>query len=185
MYFISLSFSPFRGVYLLFLWPFSLWPFLLPETFELDLQGPVFSHEPPHKVEFSNSTGGHVECSGNGSPQAEVSRNIYFLFLFSLSPIILLFTIHKWIVWKVSKTSRPAHHHELIQFSTKIWIGNRNVTIKWGMLRSFGGHGKINNLVFIQSSVVISLLLLLLLLLMLFFIKFHLLATINRNFTRK
>lgn len=38
----------------------------------LDLQGPVFSHEPPHKVEFSNSTGGHIECSGHGSPEPEV-----------------------------------------------------------------------------------------------------------------
>lgn len=43
-------------------------------TYELDLQGPVFSHEPPHKVEFSNSTGGHIECSGHGSPQPEVSK---------------------------------------------------------------------------------------------------------------
>lgn len=41
-------------------------------TFELDLQGPVFSHEPPHKVEFSNNTGGHIGCSGHGSPQPEV-----------------------------------------------------------------------------------------------------------------
>lgn len=40
----------------------------------LDLQGPVFSHEPPHKIEFSNNTGGHIECSGHGSPQPEVSR---------------------------------------------------------------------------------------------------------------
>lgn len=38
----------------------------------LDLQGPVFSHEPPHKIEFSNNTGGHIECSGHGSPQPEV-----------------------------------------------------------------------------------------------------------------
>ncbi|XP_031619714.1 Down syndrome cell adhesion molecule-like protein Dscam2 isoform X2 [Contarinia nasturtii] len=40
--------------------------------FTLDQQGPIFSHEPPHKVEFSNSTGGHIECSGHGSPQPEV-----------------------------------------------------------------------------------------------------------------
>lgn len=38
----------------------------------MDLQGPVFSHEPPHKVEFSNNTGGHIGCSGHGSPQPEV-----------------------------------------------------------------------------------------------------------------
>lgn len=41
-------------------------------TSTLELQGPVFSHEPPHKVEFSNSTGGHIECFGQGSPQPEV-----------------------------------------------------------------------------------------------------------------
>lgn len=43
-------------------------------TSGLDLQGPVFSHEPPHKIDFSNSTGGHIECSGHGSPQPEVSE---------------------------------------------------------------------------------------------------------------
>lgn len=43
-------------------------------TLGLDLQGPVFSHEPPHKNDFSNSTGGHIECSGHGSPQPEVSE---------------------------------------------------------------------------------------------------------------
>lgn len=47
--------------------------FFFAGTFELDLQGPVFSHEPPHKVEFSNNTGGHIGCSGHGSPQPEVS----------------------------------------------------------------------------------------------------------------
>ncbi|XP_055315262.1 cell adhesion molecule Dscam2 isoform X3 [Sitodiplosis mosellana] len=46
--------------------------FVLRETYALDLQGPVFSHEPPHKVEFSNNTGGHIECSGHGSPQPEI-----------------------------------------------------------------------------------------------------------------
>ncbi|XP_055380718.1 cell adhesion molecule Dscam2 isoform X2 [Condylostylus longicornis] len=38
----------------------------------LDLQGPVFLHEPPHKVEFSNNSGAIIECSGNGSPPPEV-----------------------------------------------------------------------------------------------------------------
>lgn len=38
----------------------------------LDLQGPVFLHEPPHKVEFSNNTVGHVECSGLGSPPPDI-----------------------------------------------------------------------------------------------------------------
>lgn len=46
----------------------------------LDLQGPVFLHEPPHKVEFSNNTGGHIECSGHGSPPPEVCIFNYFFF---------------------------------------------------------------------------------------------------------
>uniref|UniRef100_A0A1A9WLL0 Ig-like domain-containing protein n=1 Tax=Glossina brevipalpis TaxID=37001 RepID=A0A1A9WLL0_9MUSC len=29
----------------------------------LDLQGPIFLHEPPHRVEFSNNSGGLIECS--------------------------------------------------------------------------------------------------------------------------
>ncbi|CAD7003389.1 unnamed protein product [Ceratitis capitata] len=37
----------------------------------LDLQGPIFLHEPPHRIEFSNNTGGLVECSGHGSPPPE------------------------------------------------------------------------------------------------------------------
>ncbi|XP_037045508.1 Down syndrome cell adhesion molecule-like protein Dscam2 isoform X1 [Bradysia coprophila] len=46
--------------------------FFLKASSALELQGPVFSHEPPHKVEFSNSTGGHIECFGQGSPQPEI-----------------------------------------------------------------------------------------------------------------
>uniref|UniRef100_A0A1B0GF86 Ig-like domain-containing protein n=1 Tax=Glossina morsitans morsitans TaxID=37546 RepID=A0A1B0GF86_GLOMM len=38
----------------------------------LDLQGPIFLHEPPHRVEFSNNSGGLIECSGHGSPPPEV-----------------------------------------------------------------------------------------------------------------
>ncbi|XP_058987901.1 cell adhesion molecule Dscam2 [Musca domestica] len=38
----------------------------------LDLQGPVFLHEPAHRVEFSNNSGGLIECSGHGSPPPEV-----------------------------------------------------------------------------------------------------------------
>lgn len=38
----------------------------------LDLQGPIFLHEPPHKIEFSNNSGGLVECSGHGSPPPEI-----------------------------------------------------------------------------------------------------------------
>ena len=34
----------------------------------LDLKGPLFIQEPPHRVEFSNSSGGRVDCSAHGSP---------------------------------------------------------------------------------------------------------------------
>lgn len=38
----------------------------------MDLHGPVFATEPPHRIEFSNVSGGRVDCTGNGSPQPEV-----------------------------------------------------------------------------------------------------------------
>ncbi|XP_049817554.1 Down syndrome cell adhesion molecule-like protein Dscam2 [Aethina tumida] len=38
----------------------------------VDLQGPLFLQEPPHRVEFSNSSGGRVDCSAHGSPSPEV-----------------------------------------------------------------------------------------------------------------
>lgn len=38
----------------------------------MDLQGPLFLHEPPHRVEFSNSSGGRVDCTAHGSPSPEV-----------------------------------------------------------------------------------------------------------------
>ncbi|GJQ66650.1 hypothetical protein Trydic_g4619 [Trypoxylus dichotomus] len=38
----------------------------------LDLQGPFFLQEPPHRVEFSNSSGGKVDCSAHGSPPPDV-----------------------------------------------------------------------------------------------------------------
>ncbi|XP_044744906.1 Down syndrome cell adhesion molecule-like protein Dscam2 isoform X2 [Coccinella septempunctata] len=38
----------------------------------LDLQGPLFMQEPPHRVEFSNSSGGKVDCTGHGSPAPDV-----------------------------------------------------------------------------------------------------------------
>ncbi|XP_063908088.1 cell adhesion molecule Dscam1 isoform X3 [Zophobas morio] len=38
----------------------------------LDLQGPLFLHEPPHRVEFSNSAGAKVDCTAHGSPSPEV-----------------------------------------------------------------------------------------------------------------
>lgn len=38
----------------------------------MDLHGPVFATEPPHRIEFSNVSGGRVDCIGNGSPQPDV-----------------------------------------------------------------------------------------------------------------
>ncbi|XP_065168013.1 cell adhesion molecule Dscam1 isoform X4 [Atheta coriaria] len=38
----------------------------------LDLQGPLFLQEPPHRVEFSNSSGGRIDCTAHGSPTPEV-----------------------------------------------------------------------------------------------------------------
>lgn len=37
-----------------------------------DMQGPLFLHEPPHRVEFSNSSGGRIDCTAHGSPFPEV-----------------------------------------------------------------------------------------------------------------
>ncbi|ETN64265.1 hypothetical protein AND_004010 [Anopheles darlingi] len=39
----------------------------------LDLQGPVFLSEPPYKVEFSNNSGGVIDCTGHGSPAPDVT----------------------------------------------------------------------------------------------------------------
>lgn len=44
------------------------------ETQPLDLQGPIFLNEPKYKVEFSNNSGGHIDCSGHGNPYPEVSE---------------------------------------------------------------------------------------------------------------
>lgn len=38
----------------------------------LDLQGPIFIQEPPHRLEFSNSSGGRLDCLAQGSPEPEV-----------------------------------------------------------------------------------------------------------------
>lgn len=38
----------------------------------LDLQGPLFLQEPPHRVEFSNISGARVDCTAHGSPSPEV-----------------------------------------------------------------------------------------------------------------
>lgn len=36
------------------------------------MQGPTFLQEPPHRLEFSNSSGGRAECVAQGSPPPEV-----------------------------------------------------------------------------------------------------------------
>lgn len=38
----------------------------------LDLQGPLFVQEPPHRYEFSNTSGGRLVCTAHGSPTPEV-----------------------------------------------------------------------------------------------------------------
>ncbi|XP_052844073.1 cell adhesion molecule Dscam2 isoform X15 [Drosophila gunungcola] len=42
------------------------------EPFEAHLRGPGFVMEPPGRVEFSNSSGGWLDCSASGSPQPTV-----------------------------------------------------------------------------------------------------------------
>ncbi|EAL41879.3 AGAP007091-PA [Anopheles gambiae str. PEST] len=42
----------------------------------LDLQGPVFLAEPPYKVEFSNNSGGLIDCTGHGSPPPDVEWSV-------------------------------------------------------------------------------------------------------------
>ena len=42
----------------------------------LDLKGPLFIQEPPHRVEFSNSSGGRVDCSAHGSPPPELAWSL-------------------------------------------------------------------------------------------------------------
>ncbi|XP_069681625.1 cell adhesion molecule Dscam1 isoform X3 [Periplaneta americana] len=51
---------------------------LLPAVWSvaLDLQGPLFLQEPPHRVEFSNSSGGRVDCSAHGSPPPELEWSL-------------------------------------------------------------------------------------------------------------
>lgn len=38
----------------------------------LDLQGPGFLIEPPYKMEFSNGSGGRLDCTAHGSPPPHV-----------------------------------------------------------------------------------------------------------------
>ncbi|XP_065077714.1 cell adhesion molecule Dscam1 isoform X2 [Ochlerotatus camptorhynchus] len=50
--------------------------YILKGVILLDLQGPMFLSEPQHRVEFSNNTGGHIECSGHGSPPPDVEWSV-------------------------------------------------------------------------------------------------------------
>lgn len=59
----------------------------------LNSQGPVFIHEPPYKIAFSNVTGGSISCSGSGQPSPEVRRKdmkIKFEFLLNFNLLIRL-----------------------------------------------------------------------------------------------
>ncbi|XP_046662354.1 Down syndrome cell adhesion molecule-like protein Dscam2 isoform X5 [Homalodisca vitripennis] len=52
-------------------WSLWSWTFLLlpaVRSVGLDLQGPGFLIEPPYKMEFSNSSGGRLDCTAHGSP---------------------------------------------------------------------------------------------------------------------
>lgn len=40
--------------------------------FDAHLRGPSFVMEPPAKLEFSNSSGGFLDCSATGSPQPSI-----------------------------------------------------------------------------------------------------------------
>lgn len=40
--------------------------------FDAHLRGPSFVMEPPPKLEFSNSSGGFLDCSATGSPQPSI-----------------------------------------------------------------------------------------------------------------
>ncbi|GFG29265.1 hypothetical protein Cfor_07942 [Coptotermes formosanus] len=42
----------------------------------LDLKGPQFVQEPPLRLEFSNSSGGRLECSAHGSPPPELAWSL-------------------------------------------------------------------------------------------------------------
>ncbi|KAH7968922.1 hypothetical protein HPB52_012708 [Rhipicephalus sanguineus] len=42
-------------------------------SYQTERRGPVFLHEPPRRVDFSNSTGATVACSATGSPEPRVT----------------------------------------------------------------------------------------------------------------
>lgn len=41
-------------------------------AFDSHLRGPAFVMEPPSRLEFSNSSGGWLDCSASGSPQPSI-----------------------------------------------------------------------------------------------------------------
>ncbi|KAH9373261.1 hypothetical protein HPB48_005006 [Haemaphysalis longicornis] len=44
-----------------------------PECYQAERRGPTFVHEPPRRVDFSNSTGATVACAATGSPEPRIS----------------------------------------------------------------------------------------------------------------
>lgn len=42
------------------------------QSFDSHLRGPSFVMEPPPRLEFSNSSGGWLDCSASGSPQPSI-----------------------------------------------------------------------------------------------------------------
>ncbi|KAI5708551.1 hypothetical protein M8J77_024969 [Diaphorina citri] len=38
----------------------------------LDIQGPLFRIEPPYRFEFSNESGGRLDCAAQGSPTPKI-----------------------------------------------------------------------------------------------------------------
>ncbi|XP_077518316.1 cell adhesion molecule Dscam1-like isoform X2 [Amblyomma americanum] len=47
--------------------------FCLAGSYQAERRGPVFVHEPPRRVDFSNSTGATVACAATGSPEPRVT----------------------------------------------------------------------------------------------------------------
>lgn len=76
-----------------------------------DIQGPTFTIEPPHHLEFTNIVDNHVDCVAKGSPPPKIEwlhldntpvttiPRVSNLFLFSLSRLIYVITInHRQLV---------------------------------------------------------------------------------------
>lgn len=73
----------------------------------MDLQGPLFLQEPPHRVEFSNSSGGRIDCTAHGSPTPEVEwiladgssvRQVYEVVFQVIKIIVTKTKINKMVV---------------------------------------------------------------------------------------